>query len=99
MSKIKMGSLFRRGKRTSFKYRALDHEGGYTFNSVVAYGQVNQILDMAAQDPKNADRYVKVIDRWLHIIGQLEEESSEVKESVGFKPPVKEDINDDESNE
>ncbi len=95
MSRLKKVTLFRRGKRTTSKYHPLDYEGGYEFGPGVAYGQVNQVLDLAAQDPKNSDQYVKVADRWLKVIEALDEEAEEKHTPIGFYVNRGEETEDD----
>lgn len=95
MSRLKKVNLFRRGKRTISEYHPLDYTGGYTFSTGVAYGQLNQVLDLAAKDPKNSDQYVKVADRWLKVIEALDEEAEAPPTPIGFYVNRKEETEDD----
>lgn len=82
--------MFRRGRRTSFKYQPLDYNGGYTLDAATAYGQLNQILDLAATDPKHHKGYMKAADRWIYIISNLEQEAEAPHEPIGFRVNPKE---------
>lgn len=100
MFKPKLASLFRRGKPTSskLKYHALDYEGGYTFTTSVAYGQLNQLLDLAAHNPKKIERILPVADRWLEVIGALDKEAEMPQSPIGFRVQPREETDDsDES--
>ncbi len=68
--------MFRRGKRNKrVKYEPLDYVGGYTFSLGVAYGQLNQVLDLAATDTKRSKELMQVADRWIKVIKNLDRES------------------------
>lgn len=98
MSRLKKVNLFRRGKRTTSEYHPLDYTGGYTFSTGVAYGQLNQVLDLAAKNPKNSDQLVKVADRWLKVIEKMDEEAEQTPQPIGFYVNRREETEDD-SNE
>ena len=99
MSRLKKVNLFRRGKRTTSEYHALDYTGGYTFSTGVAYGQLNQVLDLAAKNPKHSEQYVKVADRWLKVIEKMDEEAEGPPQPIGFYVNRREETEEDDSNE
>ena len=77
--------MFRRGKRTSSKYHPLDYEGGYSFSQGTAFGQLNQVLDLAARSrPEKAKVLNDTAKLWLKVIDKLDLEEQKTQAPVGF---------------
>ncbi len=92
--------MFRRGKQHNSKYHPLDYEGGYSFSQGVAFGQLNQVLDLAAQSsPEKAKALHKTADLWLKVIDKLEIEQDKSPTPVGFYIVEKEDEDEEEDDE
>jgi hypothetical protein len=89
-------------KKRGLKYLPLDYQGGYIFSSGVAYGQLNQVLDLAATKPRKAPALLMVAEGWLKIIEKLDEEGEQPRTPIGFQvntPRGEETDDSDESQE
>lgn len=103
MLRPKMGKLFQHGRHTISKvrghqYQPLDFQGGYTFSVGIAYGQLNQVLDLAAKKPRKSEKLMPVAQGWMSIIERLEAEAEQPRQPIGFYVNAKEEETDD-SNE
>ena len=92
-----MEALFQHGKHTisrvrGLRYSPLEYGEGYIFSTGVAFGQLNQVLDLAAKKPRKAERLVPVAKQWIKIIEILEQEQSHQPPNtgpIGFMVPAK----------
>jgi len=105
MFKEKMESLSRHGRRISSKvtptrYKSLNYEDGYQFHQGIAYGQLNQVLDLAARKPRKAKNLAPIAHQWLKVIERLDaEQETPTQPSIGFQVSRKEAELDDDTTE
>jgi len=104
MLRQKMEALFQHGKHTisksrGLRYLPLDYQGGYVFSSGVAYGQLNQVLDLAAKKPRKAPALLMVAEGWLKVIEKLDEEGESPRQPIGFQVNAHREEETDDSNQ